>query len=64
VHLSLFNELYAILPSIKELCECVISRALIVHVSLFGQDPDSDADLEADFPSLEVGRGKEKLRSL
>jgi hypothetical protein len=36
-----------------------ISRALIVHVSLFGQDPDSDADLEADFPSLEVGRQRE-----
>lgn len=34
------------------------SRALIVHVSLFGQDPDSDADMSADFPALEdVGVG-------
>ncbi len=30
---SLFNELYAIL----RVCECVISRALLVHVSLFNE---------------------------
>jgi hypothetical protein len=35
--LVIINELYAILVSINELCECVISRALLVHVSLFNE---------------------------
>jgi hypothetical protein len=36
--LSLFNELYAILVSINELCELLfISRALLVQVSLFNE---------------------------
>ncbi len=35
---SLFSELCAIRRvSINELCECVISRALLVHVSLFNE---------------------------
>lgn len=34
------------------------SRALIVHVALFGQDPSSDPDLQQDFPALDdVGNG-------
>jgi hypothetical protein len=37
VHVSLFNELYAILVSSNELCDCVISRAMLVHVSLFNE---------------------------
>ncbi len=63
MHVTLSNELCAILRvSINVTSSASVlftSRALIVHVSLFGQDPDSDADLEADFPSLEVGRQRE-----
>ena len=39
--------------ALYRLCLCMC-RALIVHVSLFGQDPASDPDLDADFPSLDV----------
>ena len=37
-------------------------RALIVHVSLFGQDPASDPDLDADFPSLDVSLAYKKYK--
>ena len=33
-----------------------------MHVSLFGQDPASDPDLDADFPSLDVSLAYKKYK--